>query len=37
MIYFKTLKLAREYAKTHPGYETIWYDSNRNMYYLSCI
>ncbi len=37
MLYFKHLKDAKAYAKRNPEYQSIWFDSSRNMYYLSCI
>lgn len=37
MVYFKSAKAAREYAKKHPGYETLWYDFEKKMYCLSCL
>lgn len=37
MLYFKNLKDAKAYAKKNPEYKSIWFNSSRKMYYLSCI
>lgn len=36
MIYFKKYKDAKKYA-TKYGYKTIWFDNNKQMYYVSMI